>query len=757
MASSTRRVGSSCVLDDHDNVGQHAASAAHARGNGSDGSDAIARTRDFGSTTPSRAASTPAAAAVKSGHRASVTARIGIANGGFNCFAIAVLRALFAFRPVVNCVKRARFGAPHLQHVQHIFALLAFSTPSTLDLGAFFAAVARLPGDVRGARLKFPAGAQHDAHEFMMMLVDEIGVSAVGWTLAECKECGACGAVTEPVVATHPCLVVPITGPVTVQELVERDLRGGGTTEGVMCSACGQTGDAVALRTLDAVAPHVVVQLGRFEYQHASAKITTRVDLADTLVVATVVGEVTLRLTGVVSHIGASMHGGHYVCYTRDGATWWRYNDSRVDDVPFDRVGGHRDSGGHCDETPYLLLYEQDNAPRAVVPWSDELCAMAQTASGRLPRLDGSLPLTPPNSDGSRRLAVAARRAHPGTVGHGPRAPHSPPPTHVVPRWSHGAPEMCMMSTVGLPLFPSVDDVSGVQQQQQRADSLGSPHRADNVATALTRLIDTSSVRTPLPMRGDTRDGTDSRGLHHSPSRAHQGTAAPAGRLHDASSVRQQQQAGSLASPSRVDNIAAAPSLGLFGTPFARAQKRWLAQQHGAPTHESSTPIARLHAVSSDAHARDGMHAVMQGAAVPTPTATPMDTTPPTTQHPLERYAALLRWPTHSADGGEVEVNVKVFAAVHVAATELGGLKRLLVAAVLLRVPAPTAKQMQPLKKRVEHKGLRVDCPDWLLGELRGWLGSAEMPLSEICVAAAAVVKAHWEAAQEQLRRLLEL
>uniref|UniRef100_A0A7S3LR14 ubiquitinyl hydrolase 1 n=1 Tax=Aplanochytrium stocchinoi TaxID=215587 RepID=A0A7S3LR14_9STRA len=247
---------------------------------------------------------------------------------------------------------------------------------------------------------QFLPGRQEDAHEFLRLLLDSLDVTAgkqdgdseqvrniIDYTfggkmqtLVTCSECGKESGATDPIQDLsleiddyHIENVEDAFGHFTASETLNGDNK-------YYCEVCKKKVEATKQIRMKALPPILVVQLKRFQL---SMKISKTVSFSEKLKTIcyedptdTLPGEsagspdnvpgskkrkrtsigkdsdqrvTEADLYGVVVHSGHSKKYGHYYCYIKIGAEWYRFNDSTVTKTTWEDVKK---------EEAYILFYE---------------------------------------------------------------------------------------------------------------------------------------------------------------------------------------------------------------------------------------------------------------------------------------------------------------------------------------------------------------------------------------------------------------
>ena len=283
-------------------------------------------------------------------------------------------------------------------------------------------------------------GSQHDAHEFLRVLVDNmqrscalaaglpetstaraLETSAVmrlfgGYTESRvsCGRCSASSCSFEPFMDMS--LDIASAGVARVEDALASYL-GAETLDKDNkwdCPRCGRVDSAVKQLSVRRCPPVLVLHLKRFGFGTRSRKLNKAVkfdaelDMAPFSSPADGDGEARYALTGLVVHCGVSLNLGHYVCYVKaSNGVWYEMDDDVVRQVPLQRV---------LEQPAYLLFYSKLVAPATVSPSASAaapdgptppLGALAAFASRYASGAGGSSGGSGP----SKEAAIAARSA----------------------------------------------------------------------------------------------------------------------------------------------------------------------------------------------------------------------------------------------------------------------------------------------------------------------------------------------------------
>ena len=100
------------------------------------------------------------------------------------------------------------------------------------------------------------------------------------------------------------------------------------------CEQCGRNTKHSSRKYVEVWGTHLLVQVERFNREGG------KVEEHSPVVESFVHDDVAWRLSGVIVHVGQTVEEGHYICYARRGATWYRCSDAEVSHVPWAVVAG---------------------------------------------------------------------------------------------------------------------------------------------------------------------------------------------------------------------------------------------------------------------------------------------------------------------------------------------------------------------------------------------------------------------------------
>eukprot|EP00514_Thraustochytrium_sp_LLF1b_P012250 CAMPEP_0184545646 /NCGR_PEP_ID=MMETSP0199_2-20130426/4447_1 /TAXON_ID=1112570 /ORGANISM="Thraustochytrium sp., Strain LLF1b" /LENGTH=198 /DNA_ID=CAMNT_0026939967 /DNA_START=45 /DNA_END=638 /DNA_ORIENTATION=- len=185
---------------------------------------------------------------------------------------------------------------------------------TAFNLAPLRAAIASCEKELYGAE-RFGGSQQQDAHEFMKYLLGSLELTLgsevidkhFGSTLSQTIKCLSCEYTATQKIKQHDLSVDFGTGDktCTVTSLLERYFANE-QLDDYTCEKCQAKG---ATRLLEPVslAPSLVIHVMRFS--HMGQKRDDELEPQETLTI----GTDSYRLSGVVLHLGKSLHFGHYV------------------------------------------------------------------------------------------------------------------------------------------------------------------------------------------------------------------------------------------------------------------------------------------------------------------------------------------------------------------------------------------------------------------------------------------------------------
>ena len=144
---------------------------------------------------------------------------------------------------------------------------------------------------------------------------------------------------SDPTVQLDTCLSI-----FTTEETLDGDER-------PYCNKCVELTTATKHLTIDKLPRFLVIQLRRFSGKELRTKLSTPVQFYDSWILTDVYNNThTYSLYGIVSHSG-SIYGGHYIAFCKYNGIWRCFNDSTTSIVSWEYVKY---------QEAYILLYTED-------------------------------------------------------------------------------------------------------------------------------------------------------------------------------------------------------------------------------------------------------------------------------------------------------------------------------------------------------------------------------------------------------------
>jgi ubiquitin C-terminal hydrolase len=270
----------------------------------------------------------------------------GLVNLGNTCYMNAVLQCLVRVKPLVEAVKRYSGGSA--SGILGAFSSLAadlHSSQYAVDPGRF----RKVFLSQRSVAEVFDDHQQHDAHEFMLFLVDQLD-SASGESLMKnvlngetqtSFTCGACGRVSNvKEKLCYLCLGIPRERVVKIDDCLNLYQREEHLSkENAMdCAKCKKGQPTVKVTKILCFGRILIISFQRFERDKYGRLIKNETGIQYSGVLNaerwTVNQRGEYRLMGVVFHSG-SLEFGHYTAVAResDGDEWWSFNDGYVEQI----------------------------------------------------------------------------------------------------------------------------------------------------------------------------------------------------------------------------------------------------------------------------------------------------------------------------------------------------------------------------------------------------------------------------------------
>eukprot|EP00004_Rigifila_ramosa_P002115 TRINITY_DN1219_c0_g1_i15.p1 TRINITY_DN1219_c0_g1~~TRINITY_DN1219_c0_g1_i15.p1 ORF type:complete len:2106 (-),score=513.93 TRINITY_DN1219_c0_g1_i15:64-6129(-) len=278
--------------------------------------------------------------------------RKGTFNSGNQCYVSASMQALLHLRSLLLS------GTPGSSagEFASLFQQMWSEQPSKpLDLRRFKAAC--VAADAEFQR-QFDNPDQQDAHEFLMKVIDLIGVRNVfefhttrKRTCPECKD-------EKGNTITHTIVPLGLTQGDTIFTTLRDCLRGfmaaGVADEPSVCDKCNKSVKKQWSKQHVQTLPTVfAIQLAR---HNARQKLTHAVEFPETLDLPTASNETEkYALVAVINHIGNTEKSGHYITHAFVENGWLRFDDEKVSPLRFYQVQKPENQN----ETPYVLFYQK--------------------------------------------------------------------------------------------------------------------------------------------------------------------------------------------------------------------------------------------------------------------------------------------------------------------------------------------------------------------------------------------------------------
>ena len=237
-------------------------------------------------------------------------------------------------------------------------------------------------------------GRQHDAHEFLRMLIDGMqsscaiaaGLSETDKALDSSAIAGLFGGYTENVVSCGTCAHVSRKEDLFMD--LSLDVNKGNSIDSCIenyfskeefdgenswdCPNCGKVEHASRKVVLKTAPTNLVLHLKRFGFSKKVQKISKMIAFGDSLDLSSYFDEATethYNLTGIIVHIGHSIDSGHYVSYSKcSNGMWYFADDDLVKQVSFSKV---------LDQVPYLLFFSKQPIIGQVSSSNSALAAFA--------------------------------------------------------------------------------------------------------------------------------------------------------------------------------------------------------------------------------------------------------------------------------------------------------------------------------------------------------------------------------------------
>ena len=145
------------------------------------------------------------------------------------------------------------------------------------------------------------------------------------------RGCRFCGAVVSKAEESLYLQIAPPLGGLSRRTSVRRQLENFGVPDRVaeaVCDNCKEVGCSARREYLRRVGPYLLLQLGVYDEATRRKLADVHIDVEDRIEIRAP-GEREYELIAAIEHLGATLGGGHYVCYRRAPGGGWRVlNDS---------------------------------------------------------------------------------------------------------------------------------------------------------------------------------------------------------------------------------------------------------------------------------------------------------------------------------------------------------------------------------------------------------------------------------------------
>jgi ubiquitin carboxyl-terminal hydrolase 22/27/51 len=191
----------------------------------------------------------------------------------------------------------------------------------------------------------FAQYTQQDAHEFLMALLNEPGVSNVATNTFKgmmesdivCTKCNSCFSTFDPILDISLGVKRENVEMGSLGECLARFIRKEKLSSFYTCKKCNQKVIATKQMIIKSLPPVICFHLKRFEQMeelsHHSTKIDHFVEFPKNIDMSAYTvnpqKKMVYKLISIVEHRG-NMDSGHYVSYIKQNGNWWLFDDARI-------------------------------------------------------------------------------------------------------------------------------------------------------------------------------------------------------------------------------------------------------------------------------------------------------------------------------------------------------------------------------------------------------------------------------------------